>query len=120
MTKTKHLALYGMLTALALVLGYVEAMIPALFAVPGMKLGLTNLVVLVALYRMDTKSAVCINGIRIVLTSILFGTAVSFLYSLARPCGAGRRSAVRRRNDCTQTDRKIPAGYRQYFGRRAA
>ena len=83
MTKTKHLALYGMLTALALVLGYVEAMIPALFAVPGMKLGLTNLVVLVALYRMDTKSAVCINGIRIVLTSILFGTAVSFLYSLA-------------------------------------
>ena len=49
MTQTKHLALYGMLSALALVLGYVEAMIPAFFAVPGMKLGLTNLVVLVAL-----------------------------------------------------------------------
>ena len=83
MTKTKHLALYGMLSALALVLGYVEAMIPAFFAVPGMKLGLTNLVVLVALYRMDARSAVCINVIRIVLTSILFGTAVSLLYSLA-------------------------------------
>lgn len=83
MNKTKRLALYGMLAALALVLSYIEAMVPAFFAVPGMKLGLTNLVVLVALYRMDAKSAMVINFIRIALTSILFGTVVSLWYSLA-------------------------------------
>ena len=42
MKQTKRLALYGMLAALALVLSYIEAMVPAFFAVPGMKLGLTN------------------------------------------------------------------------------
>lgn len=83
MNKTKHLALYGMLAALALVLSYIEAMIPAFFAVPGMKLGLTNLVVLVALYRMGAKPAMVINLVRIALTSILFGTVVSLWYSLA-------------------------------------
>lgn len=83
MNKTKRLALYGILAALALVLSYMEAMIPTFFAVPGMKLGLTNLVVLVALYRMGTKPAIVINFARILLTSILFGTVVSLWYSLA-------------------------------------
>lgn len=83
MNKTKRLALYGILAALALVLSYIEAMIPTFFAVPGMKLGLTNLVVLVALYRMGTKPAMVINFARILLTSILFGTVVSLWYSLA-------------------------------------
>ncbi len=48
-TKNRKLALYGLLTALALILSYVEGQIPAFFAVPGMKLGLTNIVVLLAL-----------------------------------------------------------------------
>lgn len=83
MRQTKRLALYGMLAALALVLSYIEAMVPAFFAVPGMKLGLTNLVVLVALYRMGAKPAVVINFVRIGLTAMLFGTVVSLWYSLA-------------------------------------
>ena len=83
MKQTKRLALYGMLAALALVLSYIEAMVPAFFAVPGMKLGLTNLVVLVALYRMGAKQAVVINFVRIGLTAMLFGTVVSLWYSLA-------------------------------------
>lgn len=83
MRQTKRLALYGMLAALALVLSYIEAMVPAFFAVPGMKLGLTNLVVLVALYRMGSKPAVVINFVRIGLTAMLFGTVVSLWYSLA-------------------------------------
>ncbi|MDO4174322.1 MAG: Gx transporter family protein [Eubacteriales bacterium] len=83
MNKTKHLAFYGMLAALALVLSYIEAMVPAFFAVPGMKLGLTNLVVLVALYRMGAKQAMVINLVRIVVSSMLFGTVVSLWYSLA-------------------------------------
>ena len=82
-TKNRKLALYGLLTALALILSYVEGQIPAFFAVPGMKLGLTNIVVLLALYCMGAKSALAVNFVRIVLVSILFGNGVSFWYSLA-------------------------------------
>ena len=81
--KTKTLALYGLLTALALVLSYAESLVPPVFAVPGMKLGLTNVVVLTALYLMDAKSAVLINFVRIALVAALFGSGMSFLYSLA-------------------------------------
>ncbi len=83
MKKAKVVAQYGLLVALALILSYAEAQIPAFFAVPGMKLGLTNLVVLVALYRMGTKSALLINLVRIVLVAVLFGNGMSLAYSLA-------------------------------------
>lgn len=73
----------GILSALALVLSFVEAQIPVFFAVPGMKLGLTNVVVLTALYLLDEKKALIINLVRIVLAFLLFGTAASLLYSLA-------------------------------------
>ena len=81
--RAKRIASFGILTALALILGYVEMQIPPLFAVPGMKLGLTNLVVLFALYRMGSKDAILINLIRIGISAILFGSGVSFLYSVA-------------------------------------
>lgn len=81
--KTRVIARFGLLVALALVLSYAESLIPPLFAVPGMKLGLTNLVVLTALYAIDIRSAVLINIIRIALAAALFGNGVSFLYSLA-------------------------------------
>ena len=74
---------YGILIALALALSYLEAQLPVFFAVPGMKLGLTNIVVLIALYRMGGVSAMTINLLRIVLVSLLFGTFSSFIYSLA-------------------------------------
>ena len=81
--KIGKIARYSLLIAVALILSYVEAQIPAFFAVPGMKLGLTNLVVLVALYLMDYKSAVAINLLRIFLVSVLFGSGVSLAYSVA-------------------------------------
>ena len=80
---SKKIAQYGLLTALALVLSSVESLVPAFFAVPGMKLGLTNLVVVVALYQMDVKSAFFINVLRIALVSALFGNGVAFAFSLA-------------------------------------
>ena len=79
----KTIARYGLLIALALILSYAEAQIPAFFAVPGMKLGLTNLVVLLALYLMGSGSAVTINMIRIVLVALLFGSGMSLAYSAA-------------------------------------
>lgn len=81
--KTKKITTYGILTALALILSYVEAQIPAFVAVPGMKMGLTNIVVLVALYMFGNKSAYAINLVRIVIVALLFGTAMSFAFSLA-------------------------------------
>ena len=82
-SKTKRIAQYGLLVALALILSYAESQIPAFFAVPGMKLGLTNIVVLVALYGMGSRSAIAINLVRIFLVSVLFGNGMSLAYSLA-------------------------------------
>ena len=81
--KTPRLALLGMLVALAMVLSWLEAQIPTMVAVPGMKLGLTNLVVLTALYGLGAKEAVFLNFVRILLVGLTFGNMVSFLYSLA-------------------------------------
>ena len=80
---TKRIAAYGIMIALALVFSYVESQIPAFFAFPGMKLGLTNIVVLTALYKMGNVTAVVINILRIALVSIMFGGPSAFLYSLA-------------------------------------
>lgn len=74
---------YALLTTLALILSYVESQVPAFFAVPGMKLGLTNLVVMVALYRMGERDAVTVNLIRICLGALLFGNGFSLAYSLS-------------------------------------
>ena len=82
-TRTQYIALYGLMVALALVLSYVESMIPAFFAVPGMKLGLTNIVIVLALYKMGDWSAFTINLVRILLVALLFGNFMSLAYSLA-------------------------------------
>lgn len=80
---TKKISIYGIMIALALILSYVEAQIPAFVAVPGMKLGLTNLVVVVTLYLLGSKSAMAINIVRIIIVSILFGNTLSFAFSIA-------------------------------------
>lgn len=69
--------------ALALILSYVESLIPFYFGIPGVKLGLTNLVVVVMLYCTGTKEAFGISMMRIVLAGFLFGNMFSILYSLA-------------------------------------
>ncbi len=80
--KASKVALYGILIALAMALSYLEAQIPTV-AVPGVKLGLTNVVVIFALYKMDYKSAILINMLRILLVGFMFGSAYSIIYSLA-------------------------------------
>ena len=81
MDKTKKIATYGVMAALAMILSYVEMQLPAFVAIPGVKLGLTNIVVLVALYKMGYKSALFINIVRIIAGSLLFGTFMSFAFS---------------------------------------
>ncbi len=81
--KTKKVAYLGVFLALALILSYVESLIPFYFGIPGVKLGLTNLVVVVMLYCTGTKEAFGISMMRIVLAGFLFGNMFSILYSLA-------------------------------------
>ncbi len=81
--KSKRVARFALLTALALILSYLESLVPVSGAAPGMKLGLTNLVVVFALYRLGVREAGLLSLLRAVLASLLFGTAYSLAYSLA-------------------------------------
>ncbi|MDO4467033.1 MAG: Gx transporter family protein [Bacillota bacterium] len=81
--QTKKLAVRAMLVALAMILSWIEAQIPPLMMVPGMKLGFTNIVVLVALYSLSEKDAFVINIVRILLVGFTFGNFYSMSYALA-------------------------------------
>ena len=80
---SKKIAYCGLLTTVALLLSYVERMIAIPMIVPGMKLGLANITVLIALYLFDNKTAFCISILRILISGILFTGFASFLYSAA-------------------------------------
>ena len=84
--KTKILALLGVSTAIAMILSYIEFLLPPIFAaVPGIKMGLANVIIIFLLYKLDFKSALAVSFVRVCLSSLLFGTALTFFYSL---CGA--------------------------------
>lgn len=80
---SRKVARYALLIALAMVLSWLESLVPITAAVPGMKLGLTNLVVLFALYRMNVMDAAAVSLIRVLLVSFTFGNAYAFAYSFA-------------------------------------
>ena len=82
-TRTRRIAMAALLAALALIFSYVEAMIPSPVAIPGVKLGVANLVILIALYQLDFKYAFAINLVRIVISGLLFSGVFGILYSLA-------------------------------------
>ena len=80
--KNRRLAMAALLASLALIFSYVEAVVPPPIAVPGVKLGVANLVILIALYQLDFKYAFCINLGRIVISGLLFSGVFGILYSL--------------------------------------
>ena len=82
-TTAGKVAWCGMLTALAMIFSYVEALIPINAGIPGIKLGLANLVVLTGLYYLSPSEVFLVNVCRILLTGFLFGSGMSILYSLA-------------------------------------
>ena len=79
----KWVATYGMLIGLACIFSYVEAIIPVPIPIPGVKLGLANLVVIVGLYTIGVKGTVAVSLVRIVFVGFTFGNASSMLYSMA-------------------------------------
>lgn len=76
-------AYFGVFTALALIFSYVEVLIPIQFGVPGIKLGLANLLIVIMLYKCGPKEALLLSVVRIILSGFIFGNMFSILYSLA-------------------------------------
>lgn len=81
--KAQKAALYGMLIALAFIFSYIESMFPMPVPIPGVKLGLANLVNVVGLYSVGTAGTIAVSLIRIVLVGFTFGNLFSMFYSLA-------------------------------------
>lgn len=83
---TKKTALFGLLIALAFILGYVESLAPVYLGAPGVKLGLANLVTMVGLYCMGLKATLTISLVRVILSGFVFGPPSTILFGMA---GAG-------------------------------
>lgn len=83
-SKTKKIAILGVLTSVALVLSYLEAIIPPIYsAVPGIKVGLPNIVIILILYRFGFKQAISVSLMRVFIVALLFGNAMTLAYSLS-------------------------------------
>ena len=78
-----RVAIFGVFVALALIFSYVETLIPFHIGIPGVKLGLANLIIVIALYKMSLKETYLLSVTRIVLAGFLFGNLFSIIYSLA-------------------------------------
>lgn len=82
--RSKTVAFLGLCTALALILAYVEILIQPLFpSLPGIKMGLPNVMIVFLLYRRGGGTAIVVSLVRILLVSILFGNVMALWYSLA-------------------------------------
>ena len=81
--KTKNVAMLGLTIALAMIMSYIEALVPLSFAVPGIKMGLANIVIIFVLYKIGTKEAILVSIIRVILVSLLFSNVMAMAYSIA-------------------------------------
>lgn len=79
----KKVSLYGILVSLAFIASYIEVLIPFNFHIPGMKLGLANIAVLVALYTGGAQAGLTVSIIRIILVGLTFGNPYSAIYGLS-------------------------------------
>ena len=81
--KTKRIAFLGLFVALAFVLSYIEFMLPLSIGIPGAKIGIANLAVMVTLYTVGEKNAIALSIIRVILVGLTFGNISMMMYSLA-------------------------------------
>ncbi len=81
--KTKMLTALAVTVAAAMLLSFIESRLPSFIPVPGVKLGLANVAVIFAMYKLGEARAVGVSLVRVALSALLFGTAASFIYSLS-------------------------------------
>lgn len=82
-SRSKKMVYLGLLATFAIVCGYIETLLPFFFGIPGMKLGLANIVTVIVLYQYGIREAASISLVRILLVGMLFGNPYSITYSLA-------------------------------------
>ena len=80
---TKKLTTLAVTVAVAMVLSFVESRIPAFVSIPGVKVGLANIAVIFALYKLGWREAAAVSLVRVFLVALLFGSVVSLAYSIA-------------------------------------
>ncbi|MBO5907964.1 MAG: Gx transporter family protein [Clostridia bacterium] len=80
---TVKLTTLALSVSFALILSYIESRIPTFVAIPGVKMGLANIAVIFTLYKLGIKEAVAVSFVRVVMVSVLFGSPVSFIYSVS-------------------------------------
>ena len=80
---TRQMVTLSAIIAVAMILSYIESMIPAFVAVPGVKMGLSNIATVFALYALGWPYAICVSVVRVFLSALLFGNFVSLIYSLS-------------------------------------
>ena len=78
-----RVAYFGVFTALALIFSYIETLVPISFGIPGVKLGLANLIIVIALYKIPLREVYVLSIVRVLLSGVLFGNYFSIAYSLA-------------------------------------
>lgn len=83
MLKNKKIALLGITVSVAIILSYIEAMIPSFIQIPGVKIGLANIAILFILYKFDFTSALIVSSVRIFTVFFIFGGLLPMLYSIA-------------------------------------
>ena len=82
-TRLRRMTTLSLLFALAMIFSFVESRLPTFIPIPGVKLGLCNVVIIFTLLRLGAPSAIAVSLLRVLLSSILFGNAAAFFYSLA-------------------------------------
>ena len=78
-----RVAYFGVFTALALIFSYIETLVPISFGIPGVKLGLANLIIVIALYKIPLREVYVLSIVRVLLSGVWFGNYFSIAYSLA-------------------------------------
>lgn len=86
--RKKVVAYFGMFLALALILSYLESLVPISFGIPGVKLGLVNLITVIVLYRIGAREAFLLSLLRVTVAGFLFGNLFAILYSMAGACAS--------------------------------
>lgn len=82
----RKVSILSLTIALAMILSYVESQIPSAVAIPGVKMGLANLAVIFTLYKIGMKEAIIVSMVRVFILAVLFGNAVSLIYSVSGAC----------------------------------
>ena len=84
MNDTKNITRTALWVTVAVLLGYIESLFPPIIPVPGIKLGLSNIVIVLLLYT-ESKKTLSVTLLKVVLCALLFGTPTSFIYSIRAP-----------------------------------